>query len=460
MRVPSYRIFAALGTVCWLLAACQNTPSMPGWMKGDFGGDSDDEEVTGRLPGERYAVLSTAGTAVQVDASLSNVPVSLPSVLRNVSWPQRGGNASNAVGALEIMGWKEADSAEIGKGNKVAGPVVATPVMADGVVYAMDGKGYVSAHEVANIRQVRWVSNAAVNQDDEDVMGGGLAVAGAQLFVTTGHGEVICLNTQDGSVIWRRALGAPVRSAPKLQQGMLYAATVDDRVLAIDSGAGTIAWQHRGLGAQVGFLSVNAPAIGDNFVIAGYSSGELYGLAADNGQEIWSDSLSLPHKTSATAVFTGFDGDPIIAGGVTFAAASNGMLVATHLLTGRRVWEQEISSAGTPWLAGNFLFAVTSDAKVVAVHARDGRVKWVHDLPRYGDPEDQKEPYRWFGPMMLGSYLAVVGAHGEAHLLNPADGVLVRVVEVPDGIAHAPVVADGTMYLATQSATLYTLRGE
>ena len=432
------------------LAACST-------VKGWTGKDEDEEKTPPRLPGERLTVMSSQSD-IAIDPALEKVDFRAVKVLENQSWPQRGANPSNALGAVKVSGLKPKDSARIGSGEEWGTVLVTAPVVADGVVYAMDAKGYISAHRTENIDKVLWVSDVPVVDEDEDILGGGLAVAGGQLFVSTGQGDVFAINAQDGSRIWKRGVGSPMRSAPKLQQGMIYVTTVDDQLFALDSANGAILWQHRGLGERVGFLSAVSPAIGENIVVVTYASGEIYGLAADTGQELWNDSLAMTVKTSATSVFTGFDGDAVIAGGVAFASSNNGLSAATHLLSGRRLWEQEISAADTPWLAGNYLFLLTSDAQVAAVYARDGRVKWVHKLDRYEDPERQRKPYRWFGPMMLGEQLAVFGGHGEMVLISPQDGMVTGTLDTPEGLRTAPIVADGAVYMITQDATLHVLR--
>lgn len=433
------------------LAACS---TVKGWMGKDGG---DEEDAAPRLPGERLTVMSSQSD-IAVDPALAKVEFRPARVLENRSWPQRGAHPSNALGAVKVSGLKVKESARIGRGKEWSTVLATAPVVAEEVLYAMDAKGYVSAHKTGDIDEVLWVSKVPVVHKDEDILGGGLAVAGSQLFISTGQGQVYALNTQDGSRIWQRGIGSPMRSAPKLQQGILFVSTVDDQLFALDSANGKILWQHRGLGERVGFLSAVSPAIGENIVVVTYASGEIYGLAADTGQELWNDSLAMTVKTSATSVFTGYDGDAVIAGGVAFASSSNGLSAATHLLSGRRLWEQEISGADTPWLAGNYLFLLTADAQVAAIYARDGRVKWVHKLDRYEDPKRQRKPYRWFGPMMLGDQLAVFGGHGKLVLLSPQDGAVVGKLSVPKKLSASPIVADGAVYLVTQDAKLHELR--
>lgn len=452
VRIPiAYNDMPRLAMVTALALTLGACSTIGGWM------GKDEEEEPVRLPGERLTVLSGQGD-IAVDPALAKVDFRPVPVMENTSWPQRGANASNALGALRSTGFDSKDSARIGEGEEWKTVLATTPVSAEAVIYAMDAKGYVSAHKTDDLGKVLWVSDVPVVDNDEDILGGGLAVAGEQLFVATGQGYVYALNVKDGSRIWRLSIGSPMRAAPKLQQGVLYVTTVDDQLFALDSANGKILWQHRGLGERVGFLSAASPAVGDNMVVVTYSSGEIYGLAADTGQELWNDSLALTVKTSATSVFSGFEGDAVIAGGVAFAASNNGLSAATHMLTGRRLWEQEISAADTPWLASNYLFMLTPDAQVAAIYARDGRVKWVHKLPRYEDPKRSRKPYRWFGPMILGEQLAIFSAHGELVLLSPQDGKEIGTLDIPKNVQSSPVMVDGTAYVVTGNAKIHALR--
>lgn len=430
--------------VILLLPAC-------GWWKTSTGGDKE-----ARLAGDRLSVLSTP-TMLEASPELASIPFRQPAVIENVSWPQRGATPPNVLGALKVQGFEDEDSVSIGDGNAFSTILASAPVIADGVVYTMDARGYVTAHALDGLKKL-WMSDEPVPETSDEILGGGLAVAGSQLFVTTGQGWVYGLNAKDGSLLWKKNMGVPLRSAPKMQQGALFVTAVDDQLFVLDSANGGVMWKHRGLGERVGFLSAVSPAIGDNIVVVAYGSGEIFGLAADTGLEVWSDSLSHANRTSAISVFSGFAGDPVVAGGVTFAASRNGLMAATHVLTGRRIWEKEISAVDTPWLAGNFLFILTPESEVAAIHVRDGGVKWARALERFDNPERQLDPYRWFGPYLLGEQLVVFGNHGVAVTISPESGEEVARFSIPEGIAARPVIVAGKIYIVTDDATLHVLQ--
>ena len=52
----------------------------------------------------------------------------------------------------------------------------------------------------------------------------------------------------------------------------------------------------------------------------------------------------------------------------------------------------------------------------------DGRVAWVTDLPRWENPEKQKDPITWWGPLLAGDRLVVAGTNQQALSVSPYTG--------------------------------------
>ena len=166
----------------------------------------------------------------------------------------------------------------------------------------------------------------------------------------------------------------------------------------------------------------------------------------------------LAKRTTASAIFAGIGGTPVIADGVVYAASSNGLLAATELTKGRRLWEQEISSDNMPWVAGDYVFVLTTSDALLALSRIDGRIKWIQQLQQYEDEEEKRQPLSWRGPVLAGGHLWVVGRHGVMLSINPETGATVKQYDVPDEVVLAPIVGNGTLYLLTRDATLYAYK--
>ena len=408
------------------------------------------------LPGKREPVEAER-RGLRPDEGVPKIE--LPAPVRNANWPQSGGNPTHAMGHLQIGDQlREAWSSSIGEGGGYRTKILAQPLVADGVVFAMDSDGEVSAFALSNgARQWRFDTK---NEDaDSRNIGGGLAVDKGTVYAVNGIGDLVALDAAKGTVRWRKSLDTPARSSPTVAEGRLFVTMIDDRLLALSADDGTTLWTHRGLGGGTAMLGQPAPAYSGGLVVAGFGSGEIAAMRADTGNAVWSDGLGSARLHSALTDFTAIRGAPVISGSLVYAIGMGGLAVAIDLPTGRRVWERQITGEDTPCVAGDWVFVVSVEQEMVAMNARDGRIAWVTPLPRWGNEEKRKDPFTWYGPVLAGDRLVVTGTSEEALSLSPYTGAILGRQRM-SGVASpvAPVVADGTLLVVSDDARLMALR--
>jgi outer membrane protein assembly factor BamB len=427
------------------LAGCAYIPA-------SLGGDK--EAPVERAPGERIAVMS-GGPAIQADPALADAALSLPSPEINTGWVQHGGNVLGQLPhpALPVK-LEKVQRESVGDGDSYPHNLIVAPVVAEGAVYAMDANGKISSHDAGDIGELRWISPGVATENGEPVMGGGLAYEADRLFAASGKGLVAALDAKSGLELWRQPLNIPIRSAPRADSGRVYVVTVDSQLFALDGKSGEVLWSHRGINEATGFLIEASPVATADYVVAPYTSGEIHVLRADDGSEVWNDMLLSPQRISASSVFTGIGGDPVIEGDALYVPGSAGLFAAFQLSTGRRLWEQPIASLNTPWVAGDALYILSTDAQLICLQRLDGRVKWATQLPVYEDAAKKKNHYTWHGPVLAGGRLLAVGAHGELMSANPETGQLLETQTIPDEAFVGPVIAGNVLYLVTRNAKL------
>jgi len=431
-----------------LLSACETLNDATDWL-----GGGDDKKP---LEGKRISVLSDL-SHLQPDDSVKDTNVTVPEVKANEDWREAGGAPAGLGGNLALSGLKHSDDVKIGDHNKWEQPLYPSPVVANGMVFTMDAKGYITAHSASNISKIIWTNKSAVTEDEDDLLGGGLAFDGGHLFVTSGQGKVYTLDAATGKELWKQAIGVSLRAAPKTGGGKVYALSVDNQLFALDAANGALLWSHRGASETAGFRASATPAVTDTVVIAPYSTGEIHAIDTVGGQDIWSDTLLMSRRNTATGVFSGIGGNPIVRDDIVYAGGSSGFFAAIALLTGRRLWEQNLSTLNTPWVTDDFIYVLTSEDDLVCLLRADGRVKWVKSLPNYGNEKKRRDPLVWRGPIMAGGQLLVAGMHGKLLAFSPKDGSQQADIDIPDNITDAPIVAGGRLYFLTQDARLHVL---
>ena len=129
-----------------------------------------------------------------------------------------------------------------------------------------------------------------------------------------------------------------------------------------------------------------------------------------------------------------------------------------ELRSGGRVWDREIASQHMPWVAGDYVYILTTSGDVLCMTRRDGRIRWVQTLPRYENPEKEKDPITWSGPVLAGDRLIVVGSSGDAIALSPYTGQAMGRLELKGKTLISPVVADDTLLILTDDGDLVAYR--
>ena len=410
------------------------------------------------LPGERVAVFSDR-TELEPDKDMASVEIVLPAPAVNDSWPQSGGFANYAMHNLAVSDSPQIIwTADVGAGSSSSRILTTPPIMADGKVFAKDAQSTVSAFDADTGKLIWRVTLAPEKARDTDEFGGGLAYYGGRLFVTTGFASVYSLDPNDGKELWTSSVSAPVRGAPLVFGDRVFAISIDNKIQALAAVDGSDLWQYTALQEVAGFVGGTSPAGSGEYVVAPFSSGELVGLRLDNGRPVWNESL-IGSRTESRAFGNLADirGRPVIDRGVVVAMGSGGLLAAVELRSGQRLWERPIGGSQTPWPAGRFLFVITAGADIVAFGRDDGKIKWVTPLTQYLD-DKRRKPVLWGGPVLAGDRLLVVGTLGEMLAVSPYTGEILGKLDVRDPVRLAPIIANRTIYVLTDSGRLIALR--
>ena len=180
--------------------------------------------------------------------------------------------------------------------------------------------------------------------------------------------------------------------------------------------------------------------------------------AVGSGRLGWADDLTSSRGTTGLAALNDVSGDPVISDGIVYAASQSGRFVAVEVRSGERLWTQSIGGIQPPYVAGDTIFFVSGQGTLVAMQKDDGKVIWVTELGAFRDPDDREDAITWAGPILAGGNLLLTSDLGKLISVNPADGALIREVDLPDGATNGPIAAGGTVYVLTDDATLAAYR--
>lgn len=408
--------------------------------------------------GERIPILSFE-TRAEAESELGDLAIILPPAERNAEWSQPGGSAAKQGGQLELAASPaEAWRASIGKGSSKTARLNATPVVGGGKLFTIDTQGQVRAFDAATGRALWSTSLRLARRGTRAAFGGGVAYGDGRLYATNGQGLAAAYDAGTGEKLWERPLVQPLRGAPTVTASRVFVLSQDNQLHALDPAKGDLLWTVSGTVEVACILGTGAPAVVLDTVVAGFCSGELNALRAENGRTVWQDQLARTGRSTAMAALADIDASPVVDRGRVFAIGHGGRMIALELATGQRIWERNFAGVWTPWAAGDFLFLVTIEGEVLCITRSEGKVRWVSRLDQYRKPKKKQGPIQWAGPVLAGERLWLAGSNRELVAVDAYDGKRQATIRLKAPAYLPPVVANGMLYVLTDDGTVTAYR--
>lgn len=407
------------------------------------------------LEGERREIRPQTAFTNQTRA------LRLPEAAVNSAWGHLNGSPSHRITHPALA----ADlaplfSLPIGQGDTTEARITASPVLADGVIYTLDARARVQATRTDG--SFLWAQDLTPRTALADAAsGGGLAVAGGQLFVTTGFGEIIALDASTGERRWVQDLDAPATAPPTVRGGLVYLVARDSTAWALDVANGRIRWQQTGTPSAANFAAGAAPAVSGDVVVFPFPSGEVLATYAQGGLPRWRSVVSGDRVGRVASVISDISGDPVIVGNRVYIGNFGGRIVAFNRDSGARIWTAQDGAAGPVWPVGDALFVINDLAELVRLDSATGAPVWRVALPTLADGADPRRERRviaHYGPVLAGGRLIVAGSDGVIRQFDPTGGEALATLVLPGGAASAPVVADETLYVVSKPGQLHAFR--
>lgn len=412
--------------------------------------------------GDRVPILMSENS-IEVDKTLAGIEVVLPPAAPNDSWNQPGGNAAKSMGhpALGDTPTRVWSATIPGSDTRVR--LGAAPTIDDGKLFVVDTGGVVHAF-AADTGAKLWTATT-VKEDSKDTrsarFGGGVSVEAGRVYATNGLGDVVALDATTGSEVWRAKPGGPLRGAPTIAYDSVYVLSQDNQLFALNAADGKVSWTESGSLETQGVFGVAAPAVAQGTVVAGFSSGELNAYRYENGRSLWADTLSRSSISTSVSSLSDIDAEPVIDQGRAYAVGQGGRMVALEVVSGQRLWEQNLAGISTPWVAGEWIFVVTDDARLVCVARASGRIRWISQLRRWTNEKKQKgKPVSWIGPVLAGNKLWLLNSLGGIASASTTDGSVGYQIadKGKSGYTLAPIVANSTLYTLSDKGVITAYR--
>lgn len=389
------------------------------------------------------------------------------------NWRQLLSGAALVTLVAACSSTDEPDYAELAEFNQQVTPRVAwsvnlgegtdeylsrlSPVYADGIVYAADRHGRVSAVNAETGRQV-WrtdlspagsFSLAVWRKGPAAKLSGGITLANNRVYVGSEEGQMYALDAATGELDWQVNVPGEVVSAPAYGEGFLVTHLGNGTVYAMDAETGEQRWTHEEEVPTLSLRGTSSPAIAAGGVMLGSNSGRAVVLILESGQLAWDERIATPTGSSDLERMVDIDADPVVRGDTLYLLAFNGELVAMHLVSGDVLWRRDYQGYRTPQITTTRIYLTTTQSHVVELERMGGTERWRNNT-LYGRSLTEVA--------VMPDHLVTADRFGVLHWLDRNTGQIVGRHELrKDGVQVAPLRVDDKIIVQTNNGRLIAL---
>ncbi len=259
------------------------------------------------------------------------------------------------------------------------------------------------------------------------------------IFAGTTKGNLYKID-YNGKIIWKKQLGFPIIGEISQRKGNLFVLTQNNTVNCIDSKNGTIIWKYS-KGYEILSIRGNSGIMfAKDAFYAGFDDGSINKISY-KGDEIWSVQLGYG------SMFVDADSKPTGKNRI-FASTANGYTEALSAIDGNLLWKRKISSYSN--LQSNIfgLFLSDEEGNVIALDASNGETIWKRKLTKEGNI---------YSIYLTENSIFAMTDKGKLFVLDPISGKIMDIKDISDDFSSNFTRYKDKLYIISRDGSIYSI---
>ena len=270
--------------------------------------------------------------------------------------------------------------------------------------------------------------------------------------------------TRLGGVKWAFKTGGPIVTSPAIADGVVYIASLDGHLHAVDQETGTEKWKFK---SRMPIAS--SPAVAGGLVYFVSSSGALAAIDSAAGTPKWVFATEYERKFEAKNLhgypsaaqtipdaWDIFTSSPAVANGRVYFGSGDGNVYAVDAATGVLQWKfptQDVVHS-SPAVVDNVVYIGSWDSRLYAIDADTGQQKWAFKAGE--DPAIHNQVGFQSSPAVVDGTVYVGCRDAHVYAIDAATGR--KKWDYPTSkswVIGTPAVRDGTVYVGTSDSARF-----
>jgi outer membrane protein assembly factor BamB len=296
-------------------------------------------------------------------------------------------------------------------------------------------------------------------------------VSAPALAQSTFHGNAARTGVYDGAgpakspaPKWTFKTEGPIVGSPAVKDGVVYVASLDTNLYAIDQATGKEKWKFK---SRMPIAST--PAIGDGVLYFVSSTGALAAIDTATGKPKWVFTAEHERKFEAKGLhgypsaaqtipdaWDIYTSSPLIAAGKVYFGSGDGNVYAVDQQTGLLQWKVATSDVvhTSPAFANGTVYVGSFDSALYAIDADSGQVRWTFQAGQ--DPAIHNQVGFQSSPAVADGVVYAGCRDGHLYAIDAATGK--KKWDYPTNkswVNGTPAVRDGVVYVGTSDSARF-----
>jgi len=260
------------------------------------------------------------------------------------------------------------------------------------------------------------------------------------------QGVLYGIDAQKGAILWQQQLPSVMLGHPVRVGDDILVQTGDNSLYRI-SARGEKQWSFSGTQAGLNMHLSPSPLVAGDICYAVMSNGDVVALRSDSGDLLWRRQLLLDTDAVVLSELKTPLADPVLIGDVLLVSFYQGNLIGLSARDGQQLWQRKLSLKSTPLVHQGRLFVATADNAVFELESASGATLWKRTL----------DAGELVGPALAQGKLVIADDQGMVFALS-LDGQVTGELSLPGRVDRSPVAASGGVLLRNNLGGLYLIR--
>ncbi len=407
-----------------------------------------DEEEDTILPGKRESIFSDQDEVIVK----ANKRIVIDEPFTIYSWNQQYQNIRNHLFHFKSKpNLKLLKKIDLGDLNFKNIEYIVSPVINGNIIFYSDNNFNLYAKNLKNGKTI-WKIKLKKEKSESFSFVGGMSLDDKFLYITTGLGNIYCVDILKAKIQWTKSLRIQFSRPPLTYKNKLFVISDDNQTFALNKLSGETLWSHIGNIEEISIIGGSKPIIDENILIVTYSSGEIYALNENDGSTIWLDNLSSSSFFVKSNV-NDIQAPATIEGDNVYVPSFSDKLIVYDLKTGKEKWDIKVTSINPLVISGDTMFILDTSGKLLCLDKINGKLLWAVQLR----VSKKGEEIIWYGPLLSTNKLLVIGSDGLVLSLSPFTGKILSKTKFNEKILTNPFQVKENIFLISEEGTLFIL---